>query len=294
MQLENISDRNGRALEYKIIDYLISGQSKFKVVLSQQAKSDQLRDISKYESLPIELKSNYSKTAVMIHNWLLNLISCKEIFVDKNTDESGKKGDVTDISIVFGDKTINLSVKHNHSALKHQRPPTTAIWCGYNKKSKEDLEFRKAYNDIVDRFLFDSKVAMPLARNFRDLVTITGDYIKDNLYYPVCKVITEAINKLCVDRSHAQYLFNFLVGSTGFYKVIDLVDKVLILDFTKMPKAESVQAALEGKSYIYLTFSNGWKLSMRLHTAASKLGKSLKFDTQAIELPDLEKQVLEK
>lgn len=294
MRLENISDRNGRALEYKIIDYLIGEQSKFKVILGEQAKSDQQRDIFKYESLPVELKNSYSKTAVIIHNWLLGLIDCKEIFIDKNTDASGKRGDVTDIRIVFGGRKVNLSVKHNHSALKHQRPPTTAIWCGYDKKSREDVGFRKAYNDIINRFLIDAKTIMPEAQNFRDLVAKKGDYIKNNLYYPICELVSNTINNLCIDKKHAQYLFNFLVGSTSFYKVIDFVNRVLVLDFTRIPQAENVRAAVEGKSYIYLNFSNGWKLSMRLHTAASKIGKSLKFDTQALDLPDIEEELLEK
>jgi len=294
MLIENISDRNGRALEYKIINFLSSSESIFKTSLSSQASSDQKRDQPKYNNLPNELKIGYLRCAQIVHDWLSNIFIDKAITIHKITDNEAKKGDVTDIRIIGAKRQVNLSIKHNHSALKHQRPPTTANWCGYPKKSIEDLEFRKKYKRVIDIFLLKSKKDVPKAKYFRDLVINKKSYIKDNLYEPVCVLVAEAINNLCKNKECVESLFRFLVGSIRFYKIIDKPKEVIMLDFTTVSSPEKVQATLRDKSYIYLTFSNGWKISMRLHTASSRLGKSLKFDTQACNFPTVSKVAFSK
>jgi hypothetical protein len=50
-----------------------------------------------------------------------------------------------------------------------------------------------------------------------------------------------------------------------------------------MPKVNSLSAVQRNYSYVDVSFSNGWAVSMRLHTASSKIkGVSLKFDTQLL------------
>lgn len=44
---------------------------------------------------------------------------------------------------------------------------------------------------------------------------------------------------------------------------------------------------IQGDSYVMLKFSNGWEISMRLHTASSQLGTSVKFDSQPMNLKDV-------
>ena len=290
----NVSNRNGRALEYKIVDFLCSKESQFKVKLMPQAKSDLKRDKVNYGKLPKELKESYIKCAEVVHSWLTKEAQCKDLRLDKLTDSQAKEGDVTDIRITVNDRIINLSVKHHHAALKHQRPPTTAQRCGYKKGSKEDLAFRKKYKAIICEFLNSAKKHCPNAKNFRDLLTGDGDFINDNLYAPICSLVTQTINELCKHESNAKALFKFLVGTTSFYKVIDYDDRVLIRDFNSIGSPDSVVAKVEGKSYVYLTFSNGWILSLRLHTASSRLGSSLKFDTQAVSTPKAKEIIVSK
>lgn len=292
---ENISNRNGRALEYKIVDFLRSKDSSFKVTLKPQAQKDQERDIVNYQQIPEELKESYSQCAKVMHNWLTNKVNIRELVIDKLTDdEAKKKGDVTDIRIFAGKEVINLSIKHGHMALKHQRPPTTALRCGYAKGCKQDTAFRKEYKAIIDNFLILSKELVPTAKKFSELLQADKDFIFDNLYLPICKLVAKAINELCIGKDKTQALFGFLVGTTSFYKVIDHDDKVCILDFNSIELPDKVVANMEGKSYIYLDFSNGWELSLRLHTASSRLGGSLKFDTQPRELPEVKEIVIPK
>ncbi|MCG2710861.1 MAG: HaeIII family restriction endonuclease [Candidatus Omnitrophica bacterium] len=294
MVAKNISNRNGRALEYDIVTYLISESSSFKSVLTQQTKNDLARDESNYLELPESLRASYDKCAKIVHDWLLQFFNEKNIVIHKITDNEAKKGDVTDIPISNDDRAINISVKHNHSAVKHQRPPTTAKWCGFSKGSSEDVGFRMKYEAIISDFLNRAKEEMPDAENFRDLKEIDDNYISENLYKPVCALMVSTINSLCKNIDNVINLFNFLVGSEKFFKIIDFPDKVKILDFESVRMPEQVEASMKGESYIILDFSNGFVLSMRLHTAASKMGKSLKFDTQPMKLPEVEEINIQK
>ncbi|MFA5340114.1 MAG: HaeIII family restriction endonuclease [Candidatus Omnitrophota bacterium] len=294
MPKENVSDRNGRALEYKIIDFLCSGNSNFKVTLTDQAKVAQGRDKQKYLKLSDKLKESYIKAASIIHNWLLSIIKEKEVLIDRLSDNSAKKGDVTDIRISWKDQGVNLSIKHNHSALKHQRPPTTVMRCGYAKDCQEDIGFRKEYKKIVDNFLIKSKRDLPGASLFSELLTINEEYINDNIYFPVCSLVAETIKKSCISPRNTEALFNFLIGSVGFYKIIDRNHEITILDFTHIKIPKKVDVRLRDKSYVDLDFSNGCKIAMRLHNASSRLGRSLKFDTQAIDLPDVQEIIIKK
>jgi len=178
---------------------------------------------------------------------------------------------------------LNLSVKHNHFALKHQRPSTTAIRCGFAPKSKEDLEFRKDLGNITGAFIINSSKDYPDATLFNEIKSQSPTYINKNLYFPVCNLISGFINKYS-DRINVVTLFKFLVGDTDFYKVTAFKKQIVIEEFARLQKPTSVTTRLKGDSYIILNFSNGWDISLRLHTASSKIGKnpSLKFDTLLI------------
>lgn len=284
---ENISNQNGRALEYKIIEYLISDNSQFSITLTERAAQDQVRDKSNYEGLSSDLKESYAKCSAIVHDWLIDRVKKKDVEIDRLPDSAAKEGDVTDIRIQTGAQPINLSIKHNHSALKHQRPPTTAQRCGYEKGSEQDVHFRKQYEEVIQEFLSKAEELKSDAKNFRDLVAVEEDFISVNLYLPICNLVAATINDLCLDKKNVQALFDFLVGSTEFYKITDYSDHVAVADFSAIGSVESVSANVEGNSYVYLNFSNGWTISMRIHTAASALGKSVKFDTQPISLPDV-------
>jgi hypothetical protein len=82
-------------------------------------------------------------------------------------------------------------------------------------------------------------------------------------------------------------LFQYLVGATNYYKVIIRTqnEEIEIQEFGKIEYPKKVKASVS-RQYIYLDFSNDWKIRMRLHTASSRIesSPSLKFDTGAISI----------
>ena len=54
-----------------------------------------------------------------------------------------------------------------------------------------------------------------------------------------------------------------------------------IMKFADLPPVSGLKAFLVQSSYVNVDFSNGWDISMRIHSASTKIdGVSLKWDTQ--------------
>lgn len=272
----SVSNRNGRVLELVIVEKI---QERYgdKVILSENTIKDNLRDNEKIGEMKPDLLKHFKESSIKIVDWLENEIFDFPLYVDRLTDGSGTKGDVTDIRLRFGEDTLNLSIKNNHTALKHQRPPSTPQQFNFEKKSKEDKTYRTEYSSIVNDFLEKSIESIPNIILFSEV----SDTIPDLLYEPVCKLVSTFINNYGSDEERANYYFRFLVGTRIYKKVVVYSDKILIQSYDEIPNSKKVTSFVTNKSYISVDFHNGIKLKMRLHTASSRIHtKSLKFDTQ--------------
>jgi len=276
------SDSYGRALEYIIVSTIMVSVPKGNLEVSSRLLRDQRRDRVKFLGLEDKDKQLYKKYALAVYKWLDDSfnISSNKIKIDRLPDSAAIKGDVTDIRITKNNKDINLSVKHIHDALKHQRPPTTAVRCGYAKGSKEDIDFRRKLELINNNFLNKASKLLPKATMFNELKTKDNSFIDKNLYLPICQLVSDFINNNCSKVGNAQELFAFLVGNTNFYKIRAVGDKIEVQEFAEIEKPRLVKASVKNSSYVILVFSNKWQISMRIHTASSRIGTSVKFDTK--------------
>ncbi len=280
---ENISDRNGRALEFAIVRVLLD-----KIPASMplgQTLVDQKRDSLKFAALPEQQQTHFMTSAEAIFTWLANKhnIHSGKTSIERLTDDAAKKGDVTDIRLYMSGEILNLSVKNNHRALKHQRPGAMANQAGYAKNSPEDLVYRAAYKKITNDFLNFVTELKKDATNFSDLKALQIDVIDKNLYAPMCALVCDFLNTQVSRLPKSQLFFSFIVGMTDFHKVIVYPEKLEIHEFAFMPAVSSLSAVQRNHNYVDVSFSNGWVVSMRLHTASSKIkGVSLKFDTQLL------------
>lgn len=282
---ENISDRNGRALEFAIVTVLIKKMPT--MMLLANTLADQQRDRVKFAALSEQQQAHFISSAESIFAWLSKkyAINTGKITLERLTDDAAKKGDVTDIRLIIAGEKVNLSIKHNHTALKHQRPTATATQGGYAKNSLEDIKYRAEYKKIADDFLNSAEQLKKGAIDFAELKAIQADFIEQQLYAPMCKLVTDFLNLHVAHPSCAQQFFSFIVGMTDYHKIIVYSDKIEIHEFASMPATHSLKAIQVDNSYIHVRFSNGWVISMRLHTASSKIkGVSLKFDTQLLNV----------
>lgn len=270
----NNSDRNGRALEYKLVDTL-RGQPNF--LLTAQAIAHNNRDLPKFQSLPSDLKGAYTTASNKIVNWVIqNINTNNSILVDRLIDDPNS---VADVVITTSANKLELSLKHNHHALKHPRPYSFAQFCGYSIGSPQDLQHRKLMDAVTNNF----RGLAGSASLFNQCASVAID----NLYLGVCNSCATSLNNWTqIDKFVAGNLFKFLV-STGYYKVIVETKSnvvVKVQDYFSIQAPSKVSSTVSGNRLI-LTFNNGWVINLRIHTASSRISKtgnqlSLKFDAQ--------------
>lgn len=270
----NVSDRNGRALEYKLVDTLGAQQN---FILTAQAIAHNNRDFPKFQALPSNLKIAYTSASNTIVAWIIqNINTNSSALVDRLTDNPNT---VADVVITTGSRTLELSLKHNHQALKHPRPYSFAQFCGYSTGSAQDLQHRKLIDTVVSNF----RGIIGGANLFNQCASVSID----NLYFGICKSCATSLNNWTqIDKTVAGNLFNFLV-STGYYKVIVKTRSgvvVKVQDYFSIPTPSKVTCTVNGNRLI-LTFNNGWEINLRIHSASRRISRSgnqlsLKFDAQ--------------
>lgn len=281
--ITNNSDQNGRALEYIIVSTI---NDNYKIKLTASAIKDQQRDKLKYHTLNKELKIRFETAALKILRWLENkfdFINAECITIDRIADGASVSGDVTDIRITLATTSINLSIKHNHSALKHQRPGSLPQQMGFAKLDPVTVIYKEKLKAIISNFIYEVNIDYQGTTLFNEIKSADPNYIKVKLYKPVCKLVAEFLEShkhLC-----AQHYYSFLVGNQSFYKILVFENKIKIQEFININKPNSFDIQVVDDSYIYINFTNGWKISLRLHTASSRIATgSLKFDTQPVEI----------
>ena len=281
------SNNNGRVLEYLIIEKILEKYGG-KVSLSIDTVKYQKRDIQKLSDIKSDVFKNMNISSEKISEWLKDKVKENSFLVERLSDGEGTKGEVTDIRITVKGKPLNLSIKHNHMALKHQRPGPTPQHFNFPKGSDIDKEFRENYSKCWKVFRENSVIIKPIITLYKEI----DGYIPELLYLPMCKLVSQFINKHGNEKGRANYYLRFLVGNTNFKKIIVKSDsKVEIKSYNDIPESTRVTSIIKNNSYIEVDFYNGIILLMRLHTASSRFSmNSLKFDTHSkeFEVPTIE------
>ena len=277
----SISNNNGRGMEYLYVDLLCENLG---FIPTNRTEIYQRRDHNKFIELPANLQQEYETGGKYFIEWIKNKflsIETKDLFIDRLSDGDGVKGDVTDIRLLIGGNCVNISLKHNHTALKHQRPSNFPCQCGFSSNDKETITYKQEYARINNKFILDANDFLPENNLYSALKEKDSEYINKNLYLPMCNMVIDFLNTH-VKEEKVNTLFRFLVGNLSFYKVISYNNKLVILEYSELPMPKTVVASIVKDSYVKLAFDNCWTINMRLHTASSRIGNnvSLKFDSQ--------------
>ena len=215
-----------------------------------------------------------------------------------------RNGDIRDVLIIRRSIKweIGISVKHNHSALKHSRISPHidfgSEWMGVPCSPK--------YFENINKVFVKLAIAKNQNKRWSELTNK-----EDEVYVPLLKAFMEEFNSLHECNNVTSKLVQYLIGSNGrdYYKLIHhnnhtttvmpfnlygtlnlssnsqkpRIDVPLI----EMPNRIIELAFKEGsKTTIVLTMNKGWSISMRLHNASSKVELSLKFDIQLQSKPE--------
>lgn len=226
------------------------------------------------------------------------------------TDAQGIAGDVRDVVCVrrANGWEIGVSCKHNHHAVKHSRLSATIDfgneWLG--KPCSQHY-----FDDVVPLFneLRDMKVnavengePIPLWSDIPDKA--------ERYYVPVLNAFLTELTRLAAeDPGVPSKLIEYLLGRYDFYKVITddrhettRVEAIniagnlnrsanghrSIVDVARLrlpTRFYHVGFAPGSDNKVEIVCDEGWALTMRIHSASSKVEPSLKFDVQLVSLP---------
>jgi hypothetical protein len=242
-----------------------------------------------------------------------------DILIQK--DNKGQKGDVRDILTVRSKNQweIGFSAKTNHEAVKHSRLSNTI---DFGKKWLNVPNSPEYFNDIRSTFEH-LKELQKMKIEWKHLYNETEmDKKATDIYLPIMSAFKEELEKLYHYNKEIipSNLLKYLIGRQDFYKIINKKNKVEIQAYNfygslnksvnkitphiKIPKLEFPDTIIDisfdqdrnkkyKKNTIIVTLNKGWAISMRIHTASSKVEPSLKFDVSVVGMsPSLHKHTL--
>lgn len=219
-------------------------------------------------------------------------------------DKEGQLGDVRDVLIIRSLQKweIGISAKNNHRAVKH------------NRLSK-DLDFGSKWVGLPNSQTYFNEIEpiFSLLENLRNQdKNSTWKSIPNkhkNIYVPVLDAFKKELERLNAENpdSLPSQLVQYLIGKKDFYKIIKTQKKVEIQAFNiygtlnlpfrdirakanvsklKLPE-RLIEIVYKKKSQttLLITLSEGWQFSCRIHSAATKVESSLKFDINIVSAP---------
>ena len=278
---------NGKAFEFSIAKHFaeklnvpLQQNSSLKVASSCYIK---LHDNMRHW---IDRAADESTTFLLCHDKQFE--KAESVYLQE--DRMGVQGDVRDILLQIPKLNLGISAKHNHKAVKHSRLSNSIDfgkeWTTYSCNSSYFKAIQPVFADLTkmkEQGMF-----------FRD---IAGKEAR--IYLPVLTAFEDELKNLC-ENYREQFvikLFKYLLGKFDFYKVIRDEKIVFIqsmnMDGTlgwgkkwKVPaQIENIKRKRGSNNTLLVSFTGGWQLSFRIHSAKSKVEPSLKFDIQFIGLP---------
>ncbi|WP_278043463.1 HaeIII family restriction endonuclease [Streptococcus agalactiae] len=219
-------------------------------------------------------------------------------------DSFGQVGDVRDVILTKDGWEIGISCKHNHKALKHQRLSRNIDfgqeWARYPVSQNYWLSVRPIF-DMLEKFR-DNGV------NWRDL-SRHGVSKENDVYIPLLTSFLQELNLLDGQYTDlAPKFMEYLAGRKDFYKfVMDETHRemtiycynlhgdlghggsvpLIPLPTCFISKSWKINRnGQQSNNTLMIEMDNEWVVGLRLHSAASLVETSLKFDSQPEQIPN--------
>lgn len=310
-----IQTSNGKAFEYACVialhEQLSNGQ---KIVIDDSPQMETAKRL--YEEIEEEMKPSLdaaARAAVRIikrlEPQLVEANGNEPLFLSLQADAAGIKGDVRDVLCIRKQNgwEIGLSCKHNHHAVKHSRLSDTIDfgqeWLG--------VPCSKEYFDkVVPLFTELREIRDKSREDGEPALWSDVDGKAEKYYIPVLQAFMEELSKINSENENIpEKLIRYLLGRYDFYKVITddknkttRVEAINIVgtlnqqsgklkSITKIPMLKMPSQfyhmgfKLGSDNTIEVVCDEGWQISMRIHSASSRIEPSLKFDVNLISLP---------
>lgn len=235
-----------------------------------------------------------------------NLIDSKKedtLIINIQSDIEGISGDVRDL--VLSRKSsgweIGISLKHNHFAVKHSRLSRNLDFCERwfgGKCSKKYFDKIQPIFEMLEK----EKAKETKWRDIKNKAEV--------VYVPVLDAFIDEIKaSYDKDKEMPRKMVEYLLGKYDFYKVISVdarrltkiqpfnfrgdlnkpsakyKPKILVPQSQLPTRLVNIEMKPGSTNTVEMFLDNGWQFSFRIHSAATLVETSLKFDIQLIGMP---------
>lgn len=266
---------SGDIFEYAIVDYL---EDKNINPVDNYTRTKGKKLYSKYDQLTVAQRVSYRNKINKAFNYILssneNMNSYQLL-----TDNQGKLGESSDIFINTNKRQIKISCKNNNLSLKHQRP--SSLPAQINMNYKDSLEFKKKFSRLNEHYY-------TLFKDVEYFNRLTKDDIYE-MYSDINELISEYLQKYLIEANKNSFL-EFLLSYSPNKFIFQWLEKSNSLNVIDLDSSYSTPIKISfNLNYIYIRLDNESLISMRLHTASSKITKSLslKYDTKINDITDI-------
>lgn len=250
----------GRAFEYAVIDYF--GQRGY--TLGPLASHHGSLYQAYFLAQTPQTQRDFRTSASEFFNWFQSNFGSK---VSKTIDGlPDNSGSVVDIFIGDPSTVVNFSLKHNHLALRHNRPHGLPERCGVSGTTAANnylnsiyaIEKQMRVRDPVKKFsqLADKRQWMKMlnenCRQFLDAWQSSTPATVPNYF----GFLTGN------DRPYYKLVLNSRGANSGSY----------IHEFLTSSLPTKVNFSYNNSDHLVMAYDNGWTLKKRLHNAQSELG----------------------
>lgn len=310
-----IQTSNGKAFEYACVialhEHLDNGQ---KIIIEPSPQMETAQNL--YDAISEDMKpllDAAARAAVRIIKRLEPQLAepsgNEPLFLALQADAEGIKGDVRDVLCIRKQNgwEIGLSCKHNHHAVKHSRLSDTIDfgqeWLG--------VPCSKEYFDKVVPLFTELREIRDKSKEEGNPALWNNVEGKAEKYYiPVLKAFMKELLKIDSENENIpEKMIRYLLGRYDFYKVITddrnkitRVEAINVAGTLNQPsggvKSIAKIPVLKMPTQFYhigfkpgsdntieVVCDEGWQISMRIHSASSRIEPSLKFDVNLISLP---------
>ncbi len=257
-----------------------------------------------YAQVPAPLQARFRKNAGLAVEHIVRFEKLEEIGSPKvriQFDDAGQAGDVRDVVLEYAKRSVGVSCKNNHSALKHSRLSDSIDFV-----RDWGLDSKGCSSEYWDR-------VRPVFERLREM---RGDGLlwrglapddKKAIYWEILHAFADELSRVMreTDGELGPQLIGYLIGRQDFYKVVSRPRAVEVFGFnffgtlsgtskTRMPDSILGIDDKNGGTYSKtVRFSHGFTVNFRIHNASSRVEPSLKFDIKALAWPErLHRQII--
>jgi hypothetical protein len=211
-----------------------------------------------------QMQKDFQQSAADFFSWFKSNLSSKVAKqIDGLPDNSGS---VVDIFIGDSSKVVNFSLKHNHLALRHNRPHGLPERCGIAGTS----EAKKYLNSV-----YEIELQMRLQDPVRQFSQLADKRQWMKMINENCRQFLDSWqSKTPVT---VPTYFGFLTGNDRpYYKLVlnsrGANNGTYIHEFLSSSLPTKVKFSYSKSDHLVMEYNNGWTLKKRLHNAQSDLG----------------------